>query len=454
MIVAASAKYQGWIASGIYNGLQKLSIPIFGVLSTMILAKHALTVEDMGVWALFLSITSFVELFRQALVKTSLIKYINHSEAKDQKYVLTAAFFLNTIITLILCLVFFFFSGWIANVLSSPKLESMLYIFIVGMILLIPFSHFEWIMYGKTQFKGLFWTYFVRQGISLAIIAVVYYTTHNVTLNMLVIYFCIGIVAGTLIGYLNVKKILEHTFAFSKHWTNQLLHFGKYVFGSGVSTLVFRNADQMMLSAITNSTVFTALQSVSMRVINLADIPSQVLADLLFPKSASKEMSDNPGRVKYYYEKAVGATLCFIMPAVLFMLAFPHFIIWVLADEKYYGAVPYLRLIAVSGIFLAFLKQYGVIIDSSGRPQVNFITITIISILQIIFCYFFIKNYGLMGAAYGLLCTHVAGFIITQSILKKYYNVNFLNCFKHAFQLYPELFKIFSDKIGFKWKMQ
>ena len=87
--MTASAKYQGWIVSGIYNGLQKLSIPIFGVLSTMLLTKKAFPdVSDMCVWSLFLTVTSFVELFRQALVKTSLIKYLNHAKEEEQKYVL------------------------------------------------------------------------------------------------------------------------------------------------------------------------------------------------------------------------------------------------------------------------------------------------------------------------------------------------------------------------------
>jgi O-antigen/teichoic acid export membrane protein len=450
--MASSVKYQGWIASGIYNGLQKLSMPIFGVLSTMLLAKSALQVEEMGVWSLFLTITSFVELFRQALVKTSLIKFINHSTAEEQKYVLTAALFLNAVITLILCMVLLVCSGWIAGLLKAPSLAPMMQIFVAGMLLLIPFSHFEWIMYGKVQFKGLFWTYFIRQGLSLLLIAVIFFSTGKMTLNLLVIIYATGILAGTAVAYKYVKPFLTGSFSLSKEWIKRLWHFGKYVFGSGVSTLVFRNADQMLLSSIMGGTYFTALQSISSRVINLADIPSQVLADILFPKSASREHSSNPQMIKYFYEKTVGATLCFVLPVVLFILIFPKFIIFILAGSKYYGAIPYLQLISFSGIFLAFLKQYGVIIDSTGKPQVNFLTITIIALLQILFCYFFIKNFGLMGAGYALLCTHFIGFLITQRILRAYFNVNFLNCFKYAFQFYPELTKIFLDKLKLKMK--
>jgi lipopolysaccharide exporter len=244
-----------------------------------------------------------------------------------------------------------------------------------------------------------------------------------------------------------VRSFLTGAFAFSKEWIVKLLHFGKYVFGSNLSTLVFRSADQMMLSPILGSTVYTASQNISVRVINLADLPSQTLGDILFPKSSKKETSDNPSRVKYYYEKTVGASLFFVLPLVATILLFPKLIILVLASKDYYDAIPYLQLISVSAIFLAFLKQFGVIIDSTGRPHINFITITIIGAVQVTACYFFIKYYGLMGAAYALLFTHTIGFIISQAILKRYFNVNFLNSFKHAFLFYGEAYSIVMDRI-------
>ncbi len=152
--MAQQAKYQGWMAAGIFNGLQKLSVPVFGIVTTMILAKHTLTKPEMGVWALFLIITSFVELIRQGLVKTSMIKFMNHSEAHQHKFILSAALFLNAVITLLLILLMIVTGHYFSVLLQAPELESMLYIYFIGMLMLIPFSHFEWIMYTKSQYKS------------------------------------------------------------------------------------------------------------------------------------------------------------------------------------------------------------------------------------------------------------------------------------------------------------
>lgn len=114
------------------------------------------------------------------------------------------------------------------------------------------------------------------------------------------------------------------------------------------------------------------IAGIANRVINLADIPSQVLGDILYPKSSKQENAQNKGIIKYYYEKTVGAALCINIPVVLFMALFPKFIVLVLGGKQYLDAAPYLQLISVTGIFLTFLKYYGIITDSSGRPKLNF----------------------------------------------------------------------------------
>jgi lipopolysaccharide exporter len=447
-----SSKYSSWIHSAFFGGLQKLSVPLSGLFITMILAHKALTKQEMGVWAIFMSITAILELIRQGLVKTALIKFINHSSIQDQRFVVGAAFFLNVIITLFTALLLFIFTPFLSGFLKAPQLESMLYILQAGLLLMIPFSHFEWLMYSKVLFKGLFWTYFFRQGVTLVLVFLIFLVNTKVPLNVLVIIYNTGLLAGTLVSWKYVKHLLVKSFIFSKEWVLKLAHFGKYVFASGISTLVFRSADQIMLSPLLGTTTFNASQNIAMRFINLSDLPSQTLGDILFPKSAQAENSSNPSRMKYYYEKTVGASLCVVVPLVIFVLLFPKAIIYVLAGPQYYDAVPYLQLISFTGITLAFLKQYGVIMDSTGKPALNWLTTSIIAVVQVCLLYFFIKRFQFIGAGYALLASHFTGFIITQFLLYRLFKINFLNAFKYAFNFYPEFFKIIVQKLPWKFR--
>jgi O-antigen/teichoic acid export membrane protein len=444
------AKYNNWIHAGFFSGLQKLSVPLSSLFVTMILAHKVLTKQEMGVWAIFMSITAVIELIRQGLVKTAMIKFINHSGAEHQRFVLGAAFFLNATITLFTALVMYILTPYFSHILNAPQLEQMLYLLQVGMLLMIPFSHFEWLMYSKVLFKGLFWTYFFRQGLTLGLVCILFLLNKKISLNTLVVIYNLGLFVGTLVSYRYVKTFLINSFVLSKSWIFNLFHFGKYVFASGLSTLVFRSADQMMLSPILGSTNFNASQNIAMRFINLSDLPSQTLGDILFPKSSQSDNSRNPEILKYYYEKTVGASLCVVLPLVLFVLIFPKIIIYALAGPQYYDAIPYLRLISLTSVSLAFLKQYGVIMDSTGRPLINFITISIIAIVHVLLLYYFLKTFQFLGAGYALLLSHLIGFIITQSLLYKLFKINFLNAFKYAFKFYPEFFKIILEKL--KWK--
>lgn len=447
-----SSKYNSWVHSAFFGGMQKLSVPLSGLFITMILAHKALTKQEMGVWAIFMSMTAIIELIRQGLVKTALVKFINQSNTQEQRFIVGAAFFLNVIITFIVALLLLIFTPFLAIFLKAPQLETMLYILQAGLLLMIPFSHFEWLMYSKSLFKGLFWTYFFRQGITLLLVFSIFLVNSKVPLTVLVIVYNIGLLAGTLVSWRYVRHLLVKSFVFSKEWLLKLAHFGKYVFTSGISTLVFRSADQIMLSPLLGTTTFNASQNIAMRFINLSDLPSQTLGDILFPKSAKEETSSNPSRIKYYYEKTVGASLCVVIPLVIFVLLFPKAIIYVLAGPQYYDAVPYLQLISFTSITLAFLKQYGVIMDSTGRPALNLLTTTIIAVVQVCLVYFLIKQFHFIGAGYALVLSHLVGFSITQLLLYRLFRVNFLNAFRFAFTLFPEFIKIIIQKLP--WKLR
>lgn len=444
-------KYKEWVKPGIYNGLQRISIPLFGVLSTALLAHKALTKVDMGVWVNFLAVTSFIELFRSGIVRTSLIKYINYSDRSEHGSVMSAAFFLNVVVSIIAGLILYFSADSVQSFLRSPGLEFMLHFFILTLIILVFFSHIEWLMYGHSMFRSLFITYVVRQGSTLIAILAYYLFMGKISLPILVFIYTGGIFLGLITAFILTRSLFELKLKLKGSWVLRLWNFGKYVFGSNMGTLIFRNADQFLLSNITANPGIVASQNISVRIINIADIPSQVIADVLFPKSSNPELLNRPERIKYFYEKAVGASLSVIIPFILFIVFFPKLIILILAGRAYFDAVPYLRLISVAALFLAFLKQWGVIIDSTGRPYVNFLVLMLMAAVEILFCYLFISRFQLEGAAFALLSTHLVGFIITQILLRRYFNINFMNCFKYAVRFYPEMYSLFSKKI-FKQK--
>ena len=448
--MATVKKYSYWLNSGIYSFLQRISVMFFGICSFFVLAR-VLSTDHMGVWAHFLAITANIELIRWAIVKNAFIKYLSAhiNEVKDE--ITTAALALNIVVTVSIGILVLFGMPYLSGFLKAPELTREMYIFLFGLLLLIPFSHFEWIQNSQGDFKGIFVAYMARQGgwFSMMLIHLLIFRT--VTLPFLAFYYSMGILAGTIVAYGYVRKYLNEKTIFIKEWFLKLWRYGRVILGSAFSTMVFKNIDQMMVSNLISLTA-VAIYNVSLRIINLLDMPSHIIGDIMFPKSAQVDVKLNPVRLKEMYEKSVGVVLSVIIPAGIFILIFPKFILLLLAGKKYLSAAFIVRLMLINSVFTAFLKQFSTIMDSSGKTKLNFSIITLMAFLSIGSCYFFIKFLGLPGAVVGITVTHIVGFCLSQYYLNKHYNIQFWKVFGHAARFYPEIFMIVKQRILIKWR--
>lgn len=442
--MSGQKKYNYWLNAGLYSGLQKLSVLLFGLISTIILTR-SLNTYQMGVWSLFLTIAGLVEVIRHGLIKNAIIKYLNSSQSGEHKSILSAALLLNIIITSTIVILLIFSAPILSSVLHAPDLNYIIYIFSAGFIAAIPFYHFEWVQNANSEFKGVFYAYLSRQLFTLLLIGA-FIPFDAIDLRSLAYFYCIAIVVGSAVSYNFARKYLTGKLHITRQWLSRLWHFGKYVFGTNISSAVFRSTDQFVVSHFLSPAI-VALQGISLRVTNLVDIPSQVLGDILFPKSAQSVRQGNNQRIKFLYEKSVGAALAFVLPTTLFIFLFPNLILALIAGSRYAEAAPYLRLISIAGLFMPFLKQFGTIMDSTGKPKINFLIITLLAAVQLLNCYLLVQRQFLLGAGFALLAAHVIGFIITQSLLHKFYRINFMNCFKHAFDFYPEVFSLVNNRI-------
>lgn len=440
--------YTYWLKSGIYNGLQKAAVLFFGIGSILVLTRF-LTKEQMGVWNLFLLITSIIEMCRQSLVKNAVIKYINNHASESHHHIEGAAMGLNVVVTLLTATVLGLGIVPLSGVLQAPDLPVVVWLFLPGLLLLIPFSHFEWMQNANADFKGIFWAYSFRQGTAFLLIVAHLVWMGPIGLVDLVIYFNAGIVAGTLTGWFFARRFLSGKVKFQAEWMGKLWQFGRFVFATNISSSIFRNTDQFIVASLI-STPAVAMYGVCLRISNLVDMPSQVLGDILFPKSAKMMEGGNLAGVRYYYEKAVGSILAIAVPVSLAILLLPRLVIGIIAGHEYLEAATLLQLTILYGLFLPFIKQFGTIMDSIGKPKMNFYVITITALFNIPVCYLFTQQFGLHGAAYGMMTSYFVCFLITQIYLRKTLGTDFLRTLGYAVKFYPEMYQVFRQRFILK----
>lgn len=395
----------------------------------------------MGAWSLFISITTVLEVSKGGLIKNALIKFINSSSSNDHAKIETASFLINLLVSAASIGVILVFSTSLGAYWNIRELSNMLYWYTGTLLLLIPFSHFEYIQQAHHSFKGILTSYLARQGVLFGLILISFFLPmgEEYLLN-LVIFQMIGVGVGVVVGYLYAQKFTTKQLAYSKMWVGKLWGYGKFVFATSVSSLIFRSTDHIMVASYISAAA-VALYNVSIRVTNLMDIPSTVAAEVMFPKSVETASTGETGQVKYMYEKSVGIILAFMLPASMFIMVFPEKIIWLIAGEKYLEATELLQITIVYSLFLPFLKQFGTIVDANGKPNINFSLIFALAIFNIISNYFFIQYFGLPGAAYGTLLTFLIGFFATQIILYNLFGISTWGVLKQIPAAYQDALK-------------
>lgn len=434
-----------WLRSGFYTFMQRLGALLFGFGSFFFLVR-GVSKEDFGAWALFLSVTTILELGKNGLIQNGLVKFLAADDQGQDGAIISASLFLNAVVSIIMGVIIAVLAPWLALWFNSPVLESMLYLYLISMLLLIPFSQFSFVQQANFDFKGIFFSNIFRQGILFFYILAVFIAGGNYNLNVLVLVQAGGLALGTIVAYFYSKKYFSLSAKVDWSWVAKLFHYGKYVFGTNISSMVVKSTDQIMLGVIAGPVPVASFNMAS-RVNNLVEVPTFTMASIVFPKSAQHSGQGGEVAVKRLYEKSVGAIMAVLLPVVAVILLFPEFIILVMAGKDYLDSVFLLQLVVFYCLFIPFSRQFGTIMDSVGKPHVNFGLICGLAVLNIGLNFFLIQEMGAPGAAIATLISYSLGFVANQYILYKLLKVNTLMVFKYMADFYREGYYFFISQV-------
>jgi len=431
-----------WLKSGLFSLFERGSIFLFGIGSFLFLANN-LSKEDWGTWVIFLITTSFIEVGRSGLLQNALVKYLTTCEEEEYSIISTASLVLNITLTGLSILLLFAIAQPLAQWQEAPILTTLVKIYAITTVVLLPLQQFNFIQQGNLDFKGIFWSNFTKQGLFFAFIAFTFLSGNTLTLIDLAKAQIFTAFFGGIVSFSFAKKYLRFSSVVDMDWVKKLFSFGKYVFGTNLSAMLYKSIDKYMLGALVG-TSFTGAYENAVRVTNLSEVPTFSIAQIVFPQGAKKIKTGGKPAIKELYEKSVGAIFAIILPFILFVFLFPDFIINTIAP-KWTETIPVLQLTILYGLFLPFAIQFGTVLDSMGRPKINFYFTIFGAFLNIIFNYIFITKYGLIGAAYGTLTTYSITFILNQIVLYKILKVKAYNAFGYMFQFYGQGFQMARD---------
>ena len=406
----------------------------------MILIR-VLTKPQMGVWALFLIVTTIFESTKAGLLKNAHIKFVSSDvDNFDKTHIASSSLSINTSVSLIFIAFIAFFHDGFSNFFNSGKeLSDMLLWFIPGLIFMVFFSHLEAIQQSHFDFKGIFAGHLTRQVSFFIMISVQFFLKAPFSMIHLAVFQSLSIFAGTIVLYLYSRKYMFHIFNPSKLWIKKLTGYGGYIFGSGLVSNLSSNTDQMMMGAfMTPSSVAT--YNVSTRISSFVDIPSNAASEILFPKLVQANEIEGASKVKYFLEKMTAVLLSIVVPSALFVIVFPKFVIGIIAGKDYYDAALILQLYMLTSIIGIFQNQAANTLNSIGKPFLCFKLNLGSFIAKLIITYSCLMAFDFYGAAIGTLLTYILTSFFWYYYMKKIVGIRLREILKMVVKVYNDIF--------------
>jgi O-antigen/teichoic acid export membrane protein len=446
-----------WIHSISITLLQRLSTIFFGLVVTIILFRFFKNDKSqMGLWALYTTIIGMVEMIKVGLLRNATIKFIHHPGlAENRRDIQNASLIINTIFTIIVILLLITCGKYLSQILQVPQLYQLLLLSIPSLVLLILFNHCEIIQQANMKYPPIFKATIIRQGLYFAGVVLLFFMfkSHFSVVNLILVQL-FALLLATIVFQRDTRQFLSLTFLYNKKIINQLLHFGKYVFGTALFSNLSRYTDHFMTSAMGNpamGTVYVSYYNAVSRLTNMIDVPSLAAADVLFPRNAQASGIEGNEKVKYYFERMCGTLLALVIPVSLIVFIFPKIIINIIAGKSYLAAVPILQVTILANILRPVFNQFGTTMDAIGKPRINFLVNTLTLITNIFIVYFCIRfTNDKMGAAYGTVISYTLAFLIIYFTLRKTLNIKLGNILSYILHAYIDLFKVIRNYVQHK----
>ncbi|MFN0215433.1 MAG: oligosaccharide flippase family protein [Saprospiraceae bacterium] len=425
-----------WLRSGMLALSEKVAAMAFN-LGTAMLLLRLLTKEAFATWSIFVLMTYFVEMGRSGLLQNGLVRALAtlKNDKSEQAKLLSAGLLLNLSFSFFSNLIIWGCADWICQQYQVPLLAEMLPVYFLSNFLMAFCMHSSFVQQANFEFRGVFWTAVFYRGVPFTWVLWCWVSGEAVQLSQFSAAVCAGIALAALATWWYARPYLSFDKNLDIKWFQNLANYGKFVLGTNLSTMFYKSIDKLTLGQLIGPVAF-AVYDAAGRVTQLVEAPAFSIASIVFPKSAEKMASEGRAGVKTLYERSVGATLAVILPFVLLVIVFAEPIIQIFAGSQYLESANILRFTAFFGLFLPFAVQFGTLLDSTGKPAVNFAYTSFTALLNLLLSYLFIKNYGLYGAAYATLTGYGLSFILMQRYLHREFKINALKAFAHVSEFY------------------
>lgn len=412
-------------------------------MGTAMLLLRGLSKTDFAAWGLFLVLTYFLEMGRSGLIQNGLVRELalHRQDPFSGAVIRRAALWLNLGYSLLSNLLLWAATASIIRVWQAPQLSAVLPVYMITNFAMAVMSHLNFVQQANHEFRGIFWSGLFSRAVLFGWVLWCKVSGIQMMLEPLAWAMLMGAALGAAASWLVLRRLALPVWKEAVgiqmifDWMKRLVAYGKWVLGTNLSTMFYKNIDKLTLGYLLGPAAF-AVYDAAGKVTQLVEAPSFSIASVVFPQGADRMKNDGAAGVKRLYERSVAAILAIILPLLLGIWVFAEPVMLLFAGPAYVDSADILRITAIFGLFLPFAVQFGTVLDSTGKPAVNFVYTSFTAVLNLGLSFWAIRVFGLPGAALATLAGYALSFVLMQHYLFKNFKINALNAFKYLPEYY------------------
>lgn len=402
--------------------------------------------HEIGIWVLFTSVTAILEMVRHGFIRNPFITHLVTAEGADKNLVITTSLVLHCLLAGFLSLLLVLSAKPLSVFWDAPGLDTLFMLYALNTIIFIPFLHFEYLQTAESNFKAIFFSNFWRLFIPMVYILVCYFFNLEISLIRIALVQIGATIIAALVAFSYVPKLAKVFSVTDWKTLKELFHFGKYTFGTNISSMFMKNTDSWMIGRFI-STAGVAIYNPALKIAGLVEVPTLTIANMIFPRVPQKMKEEGVKGVRDIYYKSVSLILAAMIPMIVPLYVFSDQIVTLIFGAEYIESSPILRVTIFYSLIIPFNRQFGTLMDGLKQAKLNFLQLLFAAFLNVFFNFFFLKWFGLIGSAYATLLSYIVVFVMNQVILYRKYQINTLKVFEGIGEWYKLGWQIFRKRI-------
>ncbi|MBI9037685.1 MAG: oligosaccharide flippase family protein [Bacteroidales bacterium] len=361
------------------NGL----VAAFGVLGIIILTR-SLSKDSFGEWILFLTGTSFIEMFRFGITKIAIIRFLSGAKDIERKKLIGSNWLIGLIATLIIVIIVWGLELFFAEKIDKSGFSLFFIWYPILSIINLPFNNALTILqadqkFDRMLFLSIFNTggfiifltinyFFFRYGITTIVIA-------NLLINLITSVICM------------IKKWdgISCIFHANKTTNKLILNFGKFTTGTLIGSNLLKSSDHIIIGLSPFlGTAGVALFAIPLKLIELIEVPLRSFVATAFPKISKASLDNDNEEVKSLFYTYSGAVTFLIFGIIVVCFIFAEQLVSILGGKEYLEAANIFRVFLIYGLLISVDKFTGVTLDSINKPKQNFYKVVFMALANII----------------------------------------------------------------------